>query len=312
LTEVQLSLENLFTEPEHRPYISEGGRPAALLVHGFVGTPAEMRAIGEALLGSGWTVQALLLPGFGSDLASLPDRRNDEWLDCIGEAVRGLRQAGKGPLLVVGYSLGATLSIIAGGALQPQPDGLVLLAPFWWQDRLLLRLFAPVIRPFLKGGIQPFRRADLRDQRVQQSLAKFLPGADLNHPDVQRALRDFRVPLSLVEQVIGVSRLAYERAGAVASPVLVVQGQRDEVVRTPLTRKLLRRFSGPVEYLEVDSGHELTRPSDPAWPAVSDAILRFADGLRRGQLLHDGETGFISDSPAYRKPGMMAVARLRE
>jgi carboxylesterase len=279
--ELQFSSLNLFTEPEHQPFLFEGGKPAALLVHGFGGTPAEMRPIAGALLETGWTVQGLLLPGFGPDMVNLGERRYVEWLESITESATALREAGHGPLLLVGYSLGATLSIVAGAALQPQPDGLALLAPYWWQDRPWSRLLSAVLRPFQSREMRPFRRADLSDPRLRQSLAKFLPGADLDNPDTQRALRNFRAPVSLIEQVLGASRLGYARAGAVECPVLVVQGARDDVVRAPLTRELVDRFAGPAEYLEVDCGHELmTQPANPVWPAVIHAILHFAEVIR--------------------------------
>jgi carboxylesterase len=310
--ELLLPFQDLFRESEHQPFTLDGCEPAALLIHGFAGTPAEMRSIGAALHGAGWTVRALLLPGFGADLATLPDRSWTEWVDSIVEAATVLSRAGHRPLLVVGYSLGATLSIVAESALRPQPTGLVLLAPFWWPDRFWSRLLAPVLRSFLARGIRPFQRANLGDPRLRQNLGKFLPGADLDDPDVQRAVREFRVPVSLIEEVIGVSRLAYTQAGAVQSPVLVVQGKRDEVVRGPLTLRLLRRFSGPVEYLEVDSGHALTQPSNPVWPVVSDAILRFADGVRGQRVLQGVETGFVRTWPATRKVGIMSAVPLRE
>ena len=59
--------------PEHETFTLPGGRPAALLLHGFLGTPAEMRGLGEALHEQGWTVYAPLLPGFGSDIETLTD-----------------------------------------------------------------------------------------------------------------------------------------------------------------------------------------------------------------------------------------------
>jgi len=301
---------NLFIEPEHQPFLLEGGRPAALLVHGFGGTPAEMHAIGETLHQAGWTVQALLLPGFGSDITTLPDRRYTEWIDSITEAAGALREAGKRPLLIVGYSLGATLSIVVCEALHPQPDGMVLLAPFWWQERLWLRVLAPALRPLLSSGMRPFRRADLSDPKLRQGMAKFLPGADLEDPDTQQALRDFRVPISLIEEIIGVSRLAYERASAVVSPVLVVQGTRDEVVRVPLTQKLIERFSGAAEYVEVDSGHDLTQPSNPAWPTVSAAVLRFAGGLPGRSVLGYGGSDDTLDSQRQKELGITSGLQL--
>ncbi len=55
----------LFQGEEHQPFHWVAGPPAALLVHGFPGTPAELRPLGQALYEAGWTVSAPLLPGFG-------------------------------------------------------------------------------------------------------------------------------------------------------------------------------------------------------------------------------------------------------
>ena len=63
-----------FQGDEHQPFHWNGGQPAALLVHGFPGTPAEMRPLGTALHQAGWTVYGPLLPGFGPDIVTLFER----------------------------------------------------------------------------------------------------------------------------------------------------------------------------------------------------------------------------------------------
>ena len=77
----------LFAGNEHQPFMWEGGQPAALLIHGFLGTPAEMRPLAHELHRAGWTVQGLLLPGFGEQLHTLFDRRYQEWLEEVRSAV---------------------------------------------------------------------------------------------------------------------------------------------------------------------------------------------------------------------------------
>ena len=44
---------NPFTGPEHQAFILRGGEPAALLIHGFPGTPREMRPLAETLHAQG-------------------------------------------------------------------------------------------------------------------------------------------------------------------------------------------------------------------------------------------------------------------
>ncbi len=121
----------LFTEDEHQPFRKSARgamRGAALLVHGFPGTPADMRPLAGSLAAAGWDVDAPLLPGFGPQIITLPNRRHAEWRDAIAERVRSLRTE-HDTVIVVGHSLGASVSIVA--AHREMADGYALLAPYW-------------------------------------------------------------------------------------------------------------------------------------------------------------------------------------
>lgn len=281
--EAALPALELFSGAEHAAFrLSDsrslsGGNPAAVLVHGFGGTPAEMRGLAETLHRQGWTVDVPLLPGFGADIATLTERRYTEWLAAVEAAGGGLAAAGHRPLLLVGYSLGAGLVLVAAQNLRPA--GLVVLAPFLWPEKGWTRLIEFIVRPFLPIGFRPLRKADLADPRLRQGLAKFMPGLDLDDPATQAALRDFRVPLGLIGQVRGLSRRMLAAVPAIDAPTLVVQGTRDSVVRTAQTRRLLRRFPSRPAYVEVDSEHDLTLPENPAWPAVEAAVATFAHSI---------------------------------
>jgi len=270
---------NLFAEDEHQPFALEGKAPGAVLVHGFGGTPAEMHALGQALNAAGWTVRAPLLPGFGSGLATLPERSQQEWQEAVRETAAELRAEGHHPLLLVGYSLGSAISLAATPGVAP--DGLALIAPFWWQDRPWLGVAGAAVRPFLPSSFRPFSRANFSDPRIREGIAKFLPGANVDDPQVQAGLRELRFPLRLVEQVRDLSREAFRAAAGVRVPVVLVQGSADPVVRTPATRKLAQQFPGEVRYVEVAGGHELTTPDGPAWDDVSGAVLALANALAR-------------------------------
>jgi len=291
--EAELPALDVFSGPEHAPFRLGGSRslsggeshnpngvaPAALLVHGFGGTPAEMRGLADALHREGWTVEALLLPGFGADIATLTTRQYAEWLDAVAAAAQGLREAGHRPLLLVGYSMGATLAL----ALAPtvRPDGLVVLAPFGWEEKPWTPIVEFFVRPFLPIGFRPLRKADFGDPKLRQGMAKFMPGLNLDDPATQAALRDFRLPLSLIDQVRGLSRRMWAALPQVRAPMLVVQGTRDSVVRPPQTQKLLRRLQDDVRYVEVEAEHDLTLPENPAWPQVAAAVVAFAQEMTR-------------------------------
>ena len=95
-----------FQGEEHQAFMLSGGRPAALLIHGFPGSPAEMRPVGEALHNAGWTTQGLLLPGFGPDIASLERRRLEDWQAAVAKAMARLRQDHPGGFSPGGFSPG--------------------------------------------------------------------------------------------------------------------------------------------------------------------------------------------------------------
>ena len=85
-----MTLPPLFQGAEHLPFTLAGsapGGPAALLVHGFPGTPAELRPLAEALHAAGWTARGLLLPGFGPEFAALGRQHAADWIGAVRGAL---------------------------------------------------------------------------------------------------------------------------------------------------------------------------------------------------------------------------------
>ncbi|RYG65174.1 esterase, partial [bacterium] len=52
-----------------------------VLVHGFTGTPYEVRYLGDRLVEAGYTVRGLRLPGHGTSIADLDRTRWEDWAD---------------------------------------------------------------------------------------------------------------------------------------------------------------------------------------------------------------------------------------
>lgn len=266
-------LDDAFAAPQHRPFFWAGGRPAALLVHGFPGSPAEMRGLAQTLYEAGWSVQGLLLPGLGPDIATLAERRAADWLDAVDRALVALRQEHH-PIFLVGHSLGSALALRT--AAHRPPDGLVLLAPFWTMGGGPLALFWPLIR-LAVPRLRPFRlfRPDLADPQVRAGLQEMLPGLNLDDPAVRRALADFSLPARLIDEIGAVGKGAYRLAPQVRVPTLVLQGRFDPVVRPLRTRQLTMRLHGPLHYHELDAGHDLVNPAISAWPDIQRLLLIF-------------------------------------
>ena len=72
--------------PAGQPFFYEGNDTGVLLIHGFTGTCGQMRPLGEALRGAGYTVMAPLLPGHGTSLEDMSRTSGGDWLHCVRDA----------------------------------------------------------------------------------------------------------------------------------------------------------------------------------------------------------------------------------
>jgi esterase/lipase len=254
--------------------------PGALLVHGFAGSPKELRGLAAVLASNGWLVEVPRLPGHGAAFGEVAEYRVEDWIAAVEEGAAALRASGASTLLVAGHSVGGSLALTTAARLAP--DGLVLLAPFCWPVPAWQRVVGPVLRVFLPPGFRVFGRMDLSDPVVRARVEGFMPGVDLGDPTVAATLRELRVPLTLLEQLFRVSGLAAAGARAIRVPVLAIQGLDDTVSRPSQTRALLERLPSRPTYLEVEAGHDLVTEASPARDRVLTAVLAFAGRVAGG------------------------------
>jgi carboxylesterase len=262
-----------FQAPEHQPFYLQGGSPAALLVHGFPGTPLEMRATAEALHELGFTTRGILLPGFGTEIETLPAKTVQDWLDAVLSALTDLRRT-HAPLVLVGNSMGAALSLAA--AAQIRVDGLILYAPFWkfpgplWASLPLLRRVLPRVKPMR------IMKPDFNNSQFREGLLEFLPGIDIDDPAIRAQIIDFALPVGLFDEIRKAGQIGYRAVPRQTAPTLILQGRDDHLVRPMLTRANLMRYPVPVAYAEFPGGHDLYDPSRPAWNAVREQVRLFS------------------------------------
>ncbi|MFN8379342.1 MAG: alpha/beta fold hydrolase [Anaerolineae bacterium] len=265
-----------FENPKHDPFTFPGTTGGALLVHGFPGTPNDMRPLAGVLNAQGWEAQGILLPGFGKDIASLPDHGMEDWANATRTALSDLKERHAHTLLI-GHSMGGGLSLQVAADLQP--DGLVLLAPFWKIDFWMWKVL-PVLRyPVRSVKLFSLQKLDFNDPETRRGLASFLPGADLDDPQVQEAIRQFGLPTRVINHVRRVGLTGHQRAPEVRSKTLVLQGSQDELVPPTLTRNLVMALPTPPRYVEVAEGHLINDDEKPSWPTVQREVLELAASL---------------------------------
>lgn len=97
-----------------------------LLIHGFCGTPSEMRFLAQALAQRGYSVSGMLLAGHGGTPEDMIRHTCQDWIDCVVEEYGRLRLEYQ-RVHVIGQSMGALLALYL--AQHEMPDTVTALAP---------------------------------------------------------------------------------------------------------------------------------------------------------------------------------------
>jgi len=216
------------------PFEEWRGTVGALLLHGFPGSPAEMREVGAYLAERGVSVIAPLLPGHGRQPEALRGVRWSDWVREAEEALRRLQERCT-RVFALGLSAGAALSLYLAG--KKPLAGVVAVSPAVKLRNPLAPLL-PIARFFLRWVVLG-EDADLAD-----------PGGP------ERQWYYTRAPASAAAEMYALLRAAWRAAARVNVPVLIFQGRRDGVLRPEGAEALLRRLpTAEKRLIWLDSGH---------------------------------------------------------
>ena len=243
---------------------------AALLLHGYMGTPRELRPLAESLAAAGVTSRAELLPGFGeAGRPHLQRIRAEDWLAAAKAAWLDVtRDASHRTLL--GFSMGGSLALALAADPEVRPDNLVLLAPYWrmadWRAALL-----PVAH-YVMPTFQPFGKLDFHDPETRLKLLEMTPEANLDDPAVQRGFQDgMKVPTHSLHQLRRLCLRASRVTLAPQTSRVIVQGLEDPTTLPQDSRDLARKIGARL--VEVSANHMLVDDTAAVWPRVRDAVV---------------------------------------
>jgi carboxylesterase len=274
-----------FTGPEHQPFHLPGERGAALLTHGFPGSPLEMRATGELLSELGFSARGILLPGFGREIETLPTLKMEDWLRAVTDA-RALLQTERAPRILVGNSMGAALTLKVASA--SPPDALILFAPFWklpgilWASLPLIKRILPEVRPFR------IMKPNFDSPQFRQSVRNFSADIDVDDPAVRAAMIDFAIPIGMFDEIRRTGLEGHAVLEQITCPTLIIQGRSDPLVRPEVTRGWLAKIPAPVTYVEVDAEHDSYDAQRASWIDVRAEITEFV------KRILEADSGFVS------------------
>ena len=250
-------------------------RVGVMLVHGFSGTPADMRPLACALHHLGANCHIPRHHGMATDLANLSHMTADIWRD---SSLRWWREhtTRYRRTILVGYSMGGAAAIQM--ATQVQPDLLVLMAPFVRiNDRRAMLL--PVAKRVVKE-LHLFSDLNFDDPGTRQWFKAALPDLDFDDPEVVRSLREETgVSPQVIDELRKFGVSARQVAAKVTAPVVVIQGHQDTVVHPRYTRELMDRFPHLRAYHEVPGDHMIPLDTAASWPVIESIVLNEVQGL---------------------------------
>jgi carboxylesterase len=185
------------------------GRRGVLLLHGFAGTPPELRRLGEHLSARGWRCHA---PAMAGHAVTAEEFGATTWRDWAASAQAALDEllATSDSVCVAGQSMGGTMALHLAARNPSVAAVAALAAPVWihdWRLRLL-----PVVHRVVRWHT-PSGDVDLHDQAAIEELWSY-------------GRRPTRSILELLRMMAAVrNELAMVRA-----PVLLMHGGRDRTI----------------------------------------------------------------------------------
>lgn len=193
-------------EPFFLPGSGEREATAVLLIHGFTGTPSELRRLGYHLNDMRYTVQGILLPGHGTTPKDMLRTGWSDWWKHALDSYDGLKRQGYERVFVAGHSMGGLLALKL--AAERQVDGVVPMA-------------APVFLTSRKPALAV----------LLQYLVRYIEKRPPSVPEIaSESCAYTKTPVKCVVSLQKLMKRVRATLPLVSAPALVVQGERDSMV----------------------------------------------------------------------------------
>ncbi len=229
------------------------GDPPCLFLHGFTGSPAELRPLAKLVAARGFRVLGPRLPGHG---LGAPDLATAGAADWVRTAVEALRSLGR-PAHVLGLSMGGLLAVRVAADEAGAVRSLALLAP------------AVRLRGLGRVGAWTLWRMPWIHRRWPS--VPWSTASDARDPALRAgSLKNPRLSLLGLAELRRLQATVLDDARRVHAPTLLVLGRYDRTVSNPAARRLGGLLSAEVMVAE-QSGHQLGLDRDHE--AIAEALL---------------------------------------
>ncbi len=184
------------------PFYLHGGRTGCLLIHGFTGTPREMRFLGQHLAREGHSVLGVRLFAHATRQEDMLRARWTDWYASAEDGYHLLREQ-TDAVIAMGLSMGGVLALLMAACL-PLAGVVAMSTPFFPPDpRMRLRPLVSLISPFwrfAKKGPPDWHDPQAAVGHLEYPLAPVLGGAELCDllAELRRSLPSVTCPALIV------------------------------------------------------------------------------------------------------------------
>jgi carboxylesterase len=204
-----------------RPWTLGEGRRGVLLIHGFAGTPPELRRLGEHLAANGYRCRGAALAGHGSTPEALEVTTRQEWIASAQAELDALARESD-EVMLAGQSMGGTIALHLAATDLRVAAVATLAAPVWLSGPA--RWALPVARRVMRWH-RPGDDVDLYDLAAIDEL-------------YSHGLR----PMRSIHEFVRLLHDVRDELVAIRAPVLVLHGGRDRTIDPANAAEIARRL----------------------------------------------------------------------
>ncbi|MGC8943853.1 MAG: alpha/beta hydrolase [Caldisericia bacterium] len=254
--EISENIINIFKDPLHEEFFFNSKEKFSLLIHGFPGTPKEMRDLGELLNQKGYDVKGILLPGFGKNLNELYLKNHYDWIDYIKKSFYENLKSHYKKKILVGYSMGAMLSILTVKELPI--DMLILFAPYYNKINFFKDLYITLLTSFLHQKIKPLKKLKKEDlSKLSEEIKSFLPILEFNKVDFDKDIKNLEIPLFIFDELNIINKKVDKIVKEIDIDTIIFVGTDDKLSKIENIKILKKKFKKEPKIYILNSDHHI-------------------------------------------------------
>lgn len=241
--------------PGAEPLYHRAGHRGILLLHGFLGSPYEMKYLASRFIDRGFTVSVPRLPGHGTSLDDMARFTGNDWFEEARFSYMHLMKECD-EIFVAGLSMGGILTLLLAAEFSPKK--IVLISTPWRiPDRRAI--LAPLVRPFAKI---------LHRQDTEKGLAD--PEARTHHICYSDG-----VPVMGAWHLMRLIQKAMRSLPSVRADALIIQSKFDNVIPPDSHRYIAARIGSQLKEVRLveEGNHALT--ADRGKEKIAELVLEF-------------------------------------